>query len=150
MSYDLFLQCRGGTYDRTPFLEYFRAREWYRIEGSQAWYENEDTGVYFSFELSDPPEKGEPTQLPISLNVNFFRPSYFITEVETEVTALVRRFDMIVFDPQINGMGEGEYQKELLIAGWSHGNEFAFSTFLEDPRHRTNLLSMPSAELGRI
>jgi hypothetical protein len=146
MSYDLFLQCRDGAYDRTQFLEYFRAREWYRIQGSQAWYENEDTGVYFSFELSEPSEKGQPPQLPISLNVNFFRPSYFIAEVETEVTALVHQFDMIVFDPQLNGMGEGEYQKELLIAGWNHGNEFAFSTFLKDPEHRADLLSMPSAK----
>jgi hypothetical protein len=150
MSYDLFLQCRDGAYDRTQFLEYFRAREWYRIQGSQAWYENEDTGVYFSFELSEPSEKGQPPQLPISLNVNFFRPSYFIAEVETEVTALVHQFDMIVFDPQLNGMGEGEYQKELLIAGWNHGNEFAFSTFLKDPEHRADLLSMPSAKLGKI
>jgi hypothetical protein len=150
MSYDLFLQCRDGTYDRAQFLEYFRACEWYKVQGSQVWYENEDTGVYFSFELSEPLEKGEPPQFPISLNVNFFRPSYFIAEVETEVTALVRRFDMIVFDPQSDGMGEGEYQKELLIAGWSLGNEWAFSTFLKDPEHRTNLLSMPSAKLRKI
>jgi hypothetical protein len=150
MSYDLFLQCRDGTYDPTQFLEYFRACEWYKIQGSQAWYENEDTGVYFSFELSEPSEEGEPPHLPVSLNVNFFRPSYFIAEVETEVTALVHRFDMIVFDPQFDGMGEGEYQKELLIAGWNRGNEFAFSTFLKDPGHRTNLLSMPSAKLRKI
>jgi hypothetical protein len=150
MTYDLFLQCRDGTYDRAQFLEFFRAREWYKINGSQAWYENEDTGVYFSFELSEPSEGGEPPQLPISLNVNCFRPSYFIAEVETEVTALVQRFDMIAFDPQLGGMGEGEYQGELLIAGWNSGNEFAFSTFLKDPEHRTGLLSLPSATLAEI
>src|SRR5450432_4677715 len=146
MSYDLYLQCRNGTYDRPQFLEYFRAREWYKVHDNEAWYGNEDTGVYFSFELSEPSEKGEPPQLPVSLNVNFFRPSYFIAEVETEVTALVHRFDMVVFDPQINGMGEGEYQKELLIAGWNLGNEFAFSTLSKDPEHRAKLLSLPSAE----
>jgi hypothetical protein len=150
MSYDLFLQCRDGTYDGIQFLEFFHAREWYKVRGNQAWYENEDTGVYFSYELSEPSEKGDPPQLPISLNVNFFRPSYFIAEVEAEVTALVHRFDMVVFDPQINGMGEGEYQKELLIAGWNLGNEFAFSRFLKDPEDRAKLLSMPSAKLRQI
>ena len=112
MSYDLFLQCHDDSYDRGQFLEYFRAREWCKIQGSQAWYQNEDTGAYFSFELSEPSETEEPPQLPISLNVNFFRPSYFIAEVETEVTALVHQFDMIVFDPQIPG--------ELLRGRW-HG-----------------------------
>src|ERR1017187_9345413 len=135
MSYDLFLHCRDGTYDRPQFLEFFQAREWYKIGTGQVWYENEDTGVYFSIELSEPSEKGEPPQLPISLNINVFRPSYFIAEVETEVTALVHRFDMLVFDPQVDGTGEGEFQRELLIAGWSEGNEFAFSSFLKDPKH---------------
>jgi hypothetical protein len=57
---------------------------------------------------------------------------------------------MVVFDPQINGMGEGEYQKELLIAGWNVGNEFAFSTLLKDQEHRAKPLSLPSAKLRQI
>jgi hypothetical protein len=150
MSYDLFLWSRDGSHDRSQLLEFFRAREWYRVDEGQAWYENDDTGVYFSFDLSEPSETEAPPQLCVSLNVNYFRPSYFIAEVETEVTALVHRFDMVVFDPQEGGMGEGEYQNELLIAGWSQGNEFAFSTFLKDPKQRGSPLSMPSAELGRI
>ncbi len=150
MSYDLFLRSRDGSHDRGQLLEFFRAREWYKVDEGQAWYENDDTGVYFSFDLNEPSETGEPPQFPVSLNVNFFRPSYFIAEVETEVTALVHRFDMVVFDPQENGMGEGEYQKELLIAGWSQGNEYAFSAFLKEPEPRGNLLSMPAAELERI
>jgi hypothetical protein len=150
MSYDLFFQCRDGTYDRAKFFEYFQGREWYKVQGSQAWYENEDTGAYFSFELSDPSEEGGAEHFSVSLNVNFFRPSCFIAEVETEVMAFVHRFDMIAVDPQIGGMGDGEYQRELLIAGWNQGNEFAFSTFLKDPEHRTKPLSMPSAKLGEI
>jgi len=150
MSYDLFLQRRDGTYEPEQFLDYFRAREWYRINGRQAWYANEDTGVYFSFELHEPSKDGDPAPYPISLNVNFFRPSYFILGVEPEVTALVHHFDMVVFDPQIDGMGEGEYNKELLISGWNHGNEFAFTTFFGEPKKRGNPLCLPSAKLMKI
>ena len=83
------------------------------------------------------------------MNVNYFRPSY-IVEVEAEVTALVHRFDMMVFDPQDGGMDDDEYQKELLIEGWREGNEFAFSTFLKNPNQRGGLLSMPAAELVNL
>src|ERR1700730_17850432 len=97
VSYDLFLKRRDGTYDPKQFLDYFRGREWYKINGNQAWYDNEDTGVYFSFELDDSHEGGDSEHVPIALNVNFFRPSYFILGVEPEVTALVHHFDMVVF-----------------------------------------------------
>src|SRR5579859_5849952 len=131
MSYDLFLKRRDGSFDAESFLTYFRPRPWYKIDSRQIWYANEDSGVYFSIELSERPETTE--HCPLALNVNFFRPSYFILEVEPEITGLVQHFDLIVFDPQTEGMGEGDYQKELLISGWNHGNEFAYSALVRDP-----------------
>jgi hypothetical protein len=47
-------------------------------------------------------------------------------------------------------MDEGEYDKELLISGWNHGNEFAFSTFLGEPKNQGTLLCLPSAKLMKI
>jgi hypothetical protein len=52
LSYDLFF--RGRTHASAPpteqILDYFAARPLYQLKGTQAWYSNEDTGVYFSFE----------------------------------------------------------------------------------------------------
>jgi hypothetical protein len=148
MGYDLFLKRRDGAYDRTQFLEYFSKRDWYKVQENQAWYENEDTGVYFSFDLDEPSE-GAASHFPIALRVNFCRPSYVIAEVETEVTILVNRFDMIAFDPQ-SDVEDEEYQKELLIAGWHKSNEWAISTYLRDPGNRSAVWSIPSARLTEI
>jgi hypothetical protein len=54
MSYDLYLIARTGEFDEAAFEAYFRERNGYALQGGQAWYENKDAGVYFSFELPDP------------------------------------------------------------------------------------------------
>jgi hypothetical protein len=145
MSYDLFFKPRVGTFDQGHFIEYFRLRDHYET-GSQVWYKNEDTGVYFSFEF----QETDQDALPVALNINFFRPSYFILEAEPEVTTFVRHFDLVVSDPQMHGMGEGEYQRDLLISGWNHGNEFAYSVLAKDATQRDNIVSLPKADLMRI
>jgi hypothetical protein len=150
MSYDLFLRSRRGTFDLENFMGYFRTREDYKIDGDQVWYQNADTGVYFSYDVTGPTDHTNTEHFPISLNVNFFRPSYFILEIERELTPLVRDFDLVVFDPQTHGMGEGEYQGDLLISGWNHGNEYAYRTFLDSPDRRRDLACLPRAKLIEI
>jgi hypothetical protein len=150
MSYDLFLGCRGGDYDPDRFKRYFRGREFYQIEANEAVYDNKDTGVCFSFRLDEHALAPRTEGLPIVFNVNFLRPSYFILEAEPEVTALVRNFDLIAFDPQDHGIQGEEYDRTALIAGWNHGNEFAYSAILGDPGKRRTLFSLPSEELTRI
>ena len=61
----------------------------------------------------------------------------------------MRYFDMVVMDPQMNGMGEGEYQKHLLIAGWNWGNDFAYSAILRDHPSEGDI-SLPVARLKEI
>jgi hypothetical protein len=146
MSYDLFFKPRIGTFKQERFFEYFRLREHYVQSSLQFWYKNEDTGVYFSFEFQEPDQAG----LPVALNINYFRPSYFILEAEPEVTDFVRHFDLLVSDPQMHGMGEGDYQTDLLISGWNHGNEFAYSTLTDAVSQRDNISSFASAKLFRI
>ncbi len=146
MSYDLFFKPRIGTFKQERFFEYFRLREHYVQSSLQFWYKNEDTGVYFSFEFQEP----DQADLPVALNINFFRPSYFILEAEPEVTDFVRHFDLLVSDPQMHGMGEGEYQTDLLISGWNHGNEFAYSKLTNEVSQRDNISSFASDKLFRI
>lgn len=147
MSYDLFFKPRAGTFKSERFAEYFGQRPPYRVEGPQAWYENEDTGVYFVFELQDEAEHEEGEYFPVALNVNFFRPSPFGLEAEPEVKAFVDAFDMAVSDPQIHGMGDGEYSSELFLSGWNHGNEAGYAAILRDPAYRENLISLPTDDL---
>ena len=49
MSYDLLFTCDPPPH-REDFLAYFTDRRWYTINGNQAFYQNDDTGVYFSFD----------------------------------------------------------------------------------------------------
>jgi hypothetical protein len=149
MSYDLYFSPRTGTLDAQQFEDYFRKRPNYKLQGSQAWYQNDDTGVYFSFEFnqSDDSEEEDQPGFPVSLNINYFRPSYFILEAEPEVSEFVKVFDLTVFDPQTDGMGEGEYSKDLLISGWNHGNEYGYSAILQNPEKRKEVPALPTAIL---
>lgn len=147
MSYDLYFKPRTGALDKEGMAAYFSSRPNYKVDPPQVWYRNEDTGVYFLFEEQDEKETEGTEYYPVVLNINFFRPSYFVQEAEPEVTAFVREFDLIVSDPQFHGMGEGEYNPELLKSGWNHGNEFGYSALLRDPKSQMNIWSLPSATL---
>lgn len=147
MSYDLYFKPRTGVVDRRKILAYFSSRSNYEVASSQAWYRNEDTGVYFVFEMQNEREMQGAADYPVALNINYFRPSYFVQEAEPEVTAFVRKFDMVVSDPQMHGMGEGEYDPELLKSGWNHGNDFGYSAILRAPKNETNIVLLPSAPL---
>lgn len=152
MSYDLYFKPRNGCFDEELFHAYFRARPNYKCEGSQAWYGNEDTGVYFVFELQteQPLEEDdeEPFEhFPVVLNINYLRPSYFIFEAESEVTAFVKNFDLLVSDPQMEGMGVGEYNAEKLLSGWNCGNEIGCASILKDESNRNEISHLPAEQL---
>lgn len=148
MSYDLRFRSRPGAapLTREAFAGYFAGRRHVTAQGDQAWYENEDSEVYCSFQWSDGSEaEGEPAGA--SFNLNFYRPRVFGLEAEAEVGAFVRAFDLLVDDPQSDGMGEGEYAAEGFLRGWNRGNEFACQAIrqLQGPGQ-----SLPGAELERI
>ncbi len=152
MSYDLYFKPRNESFTEESFLLYFRDRPNYKCEGSQAWYSNEDTGVYFVFELHTEQQlencDDEVSEyFPVALNVNFLRPSYFILEAEPEVTAFVRYFDLLVSDPQMEGMGDGEYNTEKLLSGWNCGNEFGCTAVLKSKNNRSGVFHLPTEQL---
>jgi hypothetical protein len=152
MSYDLYFKPRNGSFSEELFHAYFCERPNYKCEGSQAWYGNEDTGVYFVFELQTEqlPEEDDDEPLehfPVVLNINYLRPSYFIFEAEPEVTAFVKHFDLLVSDPQMEGMGDGEYNAEKLLSGWNCGNEFGYTSILKDENNRSGISHLPAEQL---
>jgi len=99
MSYDLFFTQPEITLEQ--FLDYFAGRSRYRVENAQAWYENEDTGVYFCFDYSIEPEYDPEAPAGIvAFNLNFYRPHFFALEAEPEVRSFVDYFNCSVHDPQ--------------------------------------------------
>jgi hypothetical protein len=125
MSYDLFLT--SPRLSASAFSTYFKGRKNYQSPGS---YVNNDTGVYFSFEMEKP--KASWTSLLggstgcASFNMNYFRPHVFGLEAESEVTAFVNAFACAIEDPQMSGMGNGPYSQEGFRRGWNAGNLFGY------------------------
>jgi hypothetical protein len=149
MSYDLFFKPRTKEILSAEFEQYFSSNPLYEFEFPQAWYKNEDTGVYFLFEWQEPAEveDDEMREFVVALNINYFRPSFFVLEAEIEVTKFVRHFDLLVSDPQIQGMGDGEYDASKLISGWNEGNEFGYASILRDPASQEGVIGITTQKL---
>jgi hypothetical protein len=154
VSYDLFFRSRfrNRAISRADFAGFFQGRPHYELEDSQAFYSNEDTGTYFAFDYSDPDgtpgdENGvDPSLLPVSFNLNYFRAHVFGLEAEPEVAAFVKRFDLLVSDPQMSGMGDGEYSRQGFLDGWNEGNQFGYRAIVsQDPAQK--LLTLPAAQI---
>jgi hypothetical protein len=154
MSYDLFFRGRnpGTIVPRDAFTCYFYGRRHYELNETQAWYANEDTGVYFVFDYNDPPSSEEMgadsdgTLLPVSFCVNYLRPHVFGLEAEPEVSSFVKYFDLTVCDPQMHGMGDGEYSLDGFLGGWNAGNEFAYQAIIQQEPKAAHLC-LPSSKI---
>jgi hypothetical protein len=150
MSYDLYLKPCSGSIDPASVMDYFRGRPNYTVADEQAAYENEDTGIQFFFDMHQEEPSAPTAAYPIVFNINYYRPSYFIREAEPEVSTFVDEFDCSVLDPQIDGMGEGEYQSEKFLSGWNRGNEFAYRAILARTEDRQNILTLPNELLHAV
>ncbi len=147
MSYDLFFKAGvpGSEPGIEAFAEYFRGRKNYESSKNQAVYQNEATGVYFVFGL-ETLEDDEPGLLPVTFNVNYFRPHIFGLEAEPELSAFVAHFGLKVFDPQMDGMADGEYSGEGFLRGWNTGNGFGYRSILQQ-NPNAKLFTLPTAQL---
>jgi hypothetical protein len=154
MSYDLYFRLRAPerSFSKEDFARYFSGRKLCEVKDSQAWYSNEVSGVYFSFDFqepgaeSDPAHDADPARLPVSFNLNYFRPHPFALEAEPEVAAFVAQFDLTVSDPQTSGMGDGEYSREGFLRGWNAGNAFAYRALLSHDAAQP-VLTLPAAQI---
>ncbi len=157
MSYDLYFQCKNGqSLSKESFIHYFSGRPWYKIEQNQAFYDNQDTGVYFCFDYQAENDTGNEdneaeNDYIVSFNINFNRPHIFGLEAETEIKSFVAEFDLNIFDPQTNGMGEGPYSTEGFLRGWNEGNLFGISAIVGHGGKNgfTAISTLPYADIER-
>ncbi|MDD5260259.1 MAG: hypothetical protein PHD76_00260 [Methylacidiphilales bacterium] len=135
MSYDLYFT--SPKISREEFTSYFRSRSSYEVSDQQALYQNQDTGVYFSFDYteSEPVDEGA-IKSSAAFNLNFYRPHFFALEAVDEVTAFVEHFKFLIHDPQNDGMENGPYSPEVFLKGWNHGNEFGYAAVLQQHYRR--------------
>lgn len=150
MSYDLFFRSRdpSRTVGRDQFEEYFAHRQHYEIKKAQAFYSNPCTGVYFLFEYDKCAAEGDEL-LPITFNLNYFRPHIFGLEAEPELTSFVEALDLTVSDPQNEGMGDGEYSPDGFLKGWNAGNAFGYRSILSQHGLEAVRYSLPRGLIER-
>ncbi len=157
MSYDLNFRSRipGTTLPHADFVSYFASRANYEVKESQAWYANEDTSVYFTFDFSeDGDDVAEASDdvlplLPVAFNLNYLRPSAFGLEAALELAAFVQRFDLLVSDPQISGMGDGDYSEAGFLHGWNAGNAVGYRS-LASEQARPDALTLPTSQIESL
>jgi hypothetical protein len=150
MSYDLFFcSCRQHTNLRQRFIDYFRARSNFIVEelesgDVQALYENESTGVYFTFDYNVPSlEEDDELELPagyfdsgVTFNLNYNRPTFFAYEAMQHVEEFAKEFELLVVDYQNHETENGTLPKpcvaDELIETWVKSNTWAVGIFREE------------------
>lgn len=149
MSYDLYFTSPKITLEE--FDSYFGNDSRYEVNNGQAFYSNNITGVYFSFEHnSEPPADEEDVKHSVVFNINYYRPHYFALEAEPEVRRFIDSFKCTIHDYQNDGMGEGPYSREGFLKGWNHGNEFGYSAILGSDDAPSSIWSKPTEVLEQI
>ncbi|MBK8207632.1 MAG: hypothetical protein IPK87_12725 [Planctomycetes bacterium] len=140
MSYDLYFQILATKPATEELAAHFSGRPNYSVQGTEAYYANEDTGVYFVFDwtpsdteaFEDDPDS---IQYDVSFNMNYCRPSFFGMEAAPELGAFLDRFPSRVNDPQVDGMREGSsFSDEGFKQGWDAGNLFGVKALTRQGR----------------
>lgn len=122
MSYDLHFNSTKS-FTQADFESHFASRPNYSVEQNQAWYENPDTGVYFSFDFEFKSETGD--HHPVTFFLDYMRPTYFAQEAQPEITAFIKAFNLTVKDPQDGGMTTGKFDTQNFFQIYKEGNQHA-------------------------
>lgn len=152
MSFDLFFTPREGIRVE-DFQSYFRGRKHYA--NGESFYENKDTGVYFSFNFSNEDTDEECDEdgknAPVTFNMNYCRPHVFAIEAAPEVEAFVKYFAMRVDDPQNDGMGsDATFTQEGFLKSWNAGNKFGYRAVLGSEGNHARPHALPSARIQAV
>src|SRR5215813_11272337 len=115
MSFDLYFCWRKqAPIDFDLVAEWAKKHNHFQRQNSQLWYNNEDTGVYFSldFEIKDSednviPEDSGYFDSGLSFNLNYNRPSFFGYEAMPIAEMLASTFSLGVVNPQEDSDGPG-------------------------------------------
>jgi hypothetical protein len=135
MSFDLYF-----CWHNKQAIDFDAVDEWtqqhglFKRKGDQLWYDNPDTGVYFSldFEIKDPEELLIPRgylDSGLSFNLNFNRPSFFAHEAMPIVADLCQNLGLVAFDPQApdeQAISENP-EASVLTNSWMQHNQQAIT-----------------------
>ncbi|MFN0009603.1 MAG: hypothetical protein ACKVXR_17035 [Planctomycetota bacterium] len=160
MSYDLlFVRRPDSDHDEEElFRRHFANRPRIQLKGAQAWYENEDTGVYFSFELDESGGGDDPIVPGMwsSFNINFMRPHVFALEAAPEIAAFVQAVRPLIFDPQSTVDAPDSkpslarvFDTDAFITGWNFGNQAGYRVVAEEDVEARNR-AMPRALIDAV
>ncbi len=131
MGYELAIQT--PKLKRGDFHAYFSKRPHYHLSSHQAWYENEDTGVYFSF---DYPPNQEPAS-SVLFKLNYFRPHFFALEAKEELAALRKHVDATT-------------DLSAFPSAWNEGNASAYLEMMGKKKSCRYLQGRPTKELEKV
>lgn len=118
VTYDLSLELKNADTDGNQtvydaLIDWFSSQSFTTIDGQSALYENEATGVYLYWDWDA--EDGDPlsdTSI-LDFSINLFRPSAFIFEALSELSALKQHFDLEIFDHQSES--DGPTSAEIIL-----------------------------------
>lgn len=147
MSYDLFFYTQKDAAVNRDTVQKFLSDNLTspNANNNQWWYENEDTGVYYSFETADKDDYEDFNQLfesfqdfnftKILFTLNFLRPDFFGLESFAFVDHLIEELDLWVLNPQSKENEDHIYkpQKNELYQNWAQlNNQFIISDLEQD------------------
>lgn len=141
MSYDLVAFPREGKTLPTfeEFQNFFKQRKHYVFEENMACYENPESETYFiwAYETEAPdfealgivlegfdqtPSEDDLPYPLICFNIGYGYTKPHLEETAEELTAFYRHFDLLVDDPQVDGMGRAEFTAEGFLKSYVSGN----------------------------
>ena len=141
MSYDLYFYKHKDCKTTDSDIRNYLGKRFQNTENvDQFWYENKETGVYFSFEYNKPDLDDEPLEgfegfdnTNWMFNINFLRPQFFGLEAFPFVGGLINDLDLIVLNPQIGGDETvAKYSDKDLFENWSNINARHSSDFFKE------------------
>ena len=160
MSFDLFFCSREPKrIDFEAVVKWAETIGHFKRDRNQLWYQNPDTGVYFSIDhAATPPDDPEDSPVPagcndtgLSFNLNYNRASFFGYEVMPVVARLVQDFNLGIYNPQAGEDAQGVrygLDPQLLLNSWLDHNRRATSALLQ--QHAARLDHMPGAKSFRM
>ena len=158
MSYDLyFYKQKSDKLTETQIADYLTENLVPVSEsGSQWFFENEDTEVYYSFDRNEPYKDEESIELyesfadfdntSFSFNLNFMRPCFFGLEAFEFVEHLLEDLNLFVLDPQSGSETPHKPTKEELFNIWNHTNLQACAHHFEE----LNCVFMPIEKSNKV
>ncbi len=131
MSYDLYFYKGKNSPTTNSEIKNYLVEKLNNSENSdQYWYQNKETGVYFSFEYNEPDSEEDEIEgfkdfdnTNWMFNINFLRPQFFGLEAFPFVENFINDLDLLVFNPQIGGAETPiKYTQNNLFDNWNNIN----------------------------